>query len=637
MLKEKKRVKPDPDMELDESEPIPILDMARTEGFQAFSERLEQGDSVAQDLLDSWGVDNLDTVKGFEAWFGNVHGVSEATTPGELLIAVDSLPDKDDADVWKALAGILGFAPDTASPEKILAGTVVRHVMDADEGVRDEIGEFFGAIDEDLDAYDLELARQGGTALFGDPETDEPKVASSRLNDNIRRATATRLRSIKDGMVPGVRVDTSEQRSLDRLAWVLANLKASRECVAVVTMLEDEIRLFANAADAQLAGDFKRLFDAAVEGQRKAADDISAMFTEMVDQKLEVRVLKQGKVPDDILRRGERRLRKTLNYLASLEKDWDDLRVMTHRAANGMKIHAETQAGDVMLRRRAAALGEEAGWSDDEDIEKREAALQDKINDGKRARLSRRVTDAKIAIGISKLCCFKCWLMIRALRAKGIDLAPSGTHLKTYAAGWPAPASLTRPSLLRAFLAIPADPKDRDETANYLLRAMETADGRAAIITEIVSYTDAGQKESGYDSSEDESEIKLTLWKNYYEDDDEEEGSSSDEEEVKKPIKKAAPPPKPKKLVKKPPPRKRVERESSDDEQDERNGSSDDDFVHPEPIADSAPRRMTRSSGIQLPEVRDVGDPPTASFAKRKVSTANKRKTPPKHRRKTTK
>ncbi|TKK89288.1 hypothetical protein FDA94_10160 [Herbidospora galbida] len=609
------------EMELDEDDSLPILDLARTEGFEVFAERVDQGDEVAQRLLDEWGVDDLYTEKGYQAWFGKVHGVGEATTPGELLVALDSVPYKDDGIVWTALARLLGFPPGTASAEKILAGTVVKHVMDADEGVRDEIEEFFGAIGEDLDVYDLELARQGGTAILGDPATDEPEVARGRLNDKIRLATAARLKDIKDGMVAGVRVNTAEQRSLDRLAWVLANLKSSRECVAVVTLLEDEIRLFANAADAQLAGDFKRLFDAAAKGRQAASADISALFDEMVAQKLEVRVLKQGKVPDDILRRGERRLRKTLDYLASLEKSWDDLRVMTHRAANGMKIHAETQAGDVLLRQRAAALGEEAGWSDDEDLEKREAALRDKIDDGKRARLTRRVTDAKIAIGISKLCCFKCWLMIRALRAKDISIAPSGTHLKTYPAGWPAPASLTRPSLLRAFLQIPDDPKKRTDADEYLLNAMSTTDGRAAIISEIVRYSDKGQMESGYESSEDEGEGGLTLWQNYYGDG----GGVVQPAPVRKPVKKAVrkpvqkaeTTPTPKQLVRTPTPRKVVERE-------------------PAPRVDDAeprpPTRVTRSSGLRLPEVKDVGDPPVVRFVKRKANNQATPKSDPKKR-----
>nr|WP_062330726.1 hypothetical protein [Herbidospora sakaeratensis] len=631
----KNRQKP---METDDDDPVPILDLARTEGLEVFRRRVDEGDVVARQLLGRWGVDDLTTEKGYLAWFGNVHGVSPGTTPAELLTALDSVPEKDDPAVWSALARLLGFPPETASAEKILAGTVVRHVMDADEGVYDQIGEFFAALGEDTDAYDLELARQGGVALFGDPGKDQPEVLPGRLNDNVRRATAERLRKIKDDMVAGVRVDTSEQRSLDRLAWVLANLKASRECVAVVTLLENEIRLFANSADARLGDDFKRLFDTAMEDQRQAAEEISSMFDEMVAQKLEVRVVKKGKLPPDVLRRGERRLRKTINFLASLEKDWDDLRVMTHEAARGLKIHAETQAGDVLLRRRADALGEEAGWSEDEDVDRREAELRRKIDEGKRARLSRRITDAKIAIGISKLCCFKCWLMIQALKAKGIDLSPSGTHAKTYGAGWPAPASLSRPSLLRAFLQIPRDAKKRTDADRYLLKAMSTADGRAAIVSEIVSFTDKGQLESGYDSSEDESEVSLTLWENYYGDED--EGSSSQEdsspEEVEKPVRKAQP--KPKRVVKKPASVDVVEPEPSDGE-DERNQSSDDDFVDTprrnQPAADLTPRRVTRSSGLQLPEL--VGsdypaDPAEARFAKRKGSGGDKRKTPIKRR-----
>ncbi|WP_062352337.1 hypothetical protein [Herbidospora yilanensis] len=142
---------------------------------------------MAQELLDEWGVDDLYTEKGYEAWFGKVHGVSEATTPGELLMALDSVPHKDDGIVWTALARLLGFPPDTASAEKILAGTVVKHVMDADKGVRDEIEEFFGAIGEDLDVYDLELARQGGTAIFGDPASDRPAPARGLVRHPARR------------------------------------------------------------------------------------------------------------------------------------------------------------------------------------------------------------------------------------------------------------------------------------------------------------------------------------------------------------------------------------------------------------------------------------------------------------------
>ncbi|GAB1817770.1 hypothetical protein [Herbidospora sp. RD11066] len=646
MIKTTRNTTNDEDEEFEE--PLPLLDLARTEGFETFAERINEDDELARSLKDQWGVDDLNSEKGYQAWLREVHGVGRATTPGELLKALEDVPHQDDPTaVWKAVARLMGFAPNTASAEKILAGTVVSHLMDADEAVRGQIEEFFGALGEDLDAYDLELAREGGLALFGDPATDEPVVARTVQKDRIRAATATRLRQIKDGLVSGVRVDTAEQRSLDRLAWVLANLKASRECVAVVTMLENEIRLFANSADARLGPDFKRLFDAAMAGQRRASKEISAMFDEMVGQKLEVRVVQKDGLPADVLRRGERRLRKTLNYLASLEKEWDDLRVMTHEAARGKKIHAETQAGDVMLRQRAKSLGDQAGWSDDDDLDKREVALQDKIDDGRRARLSRRVADARIAIGISKLCCFKCWLMIQALRAKDINLAPSGTHAKTYGAGWPAPASLSKPSLLRAFLQIPAKAKDRTPNDEFLLESMKTADGRAAIITEIVSYTDKGQLESGYDSSEDESTVKLSLWKNYYGDDE----SSSEEEEVKTPVKKAA---QPKKIVKRPvekkplPKRKEPEPESSASEQ-EQNDSSDDEFVatnrNNAQSADTTPRRSSRLSGAKLPTLVGVAYPvdaddemeeketKSARFGKRKISGGNGRTDPTKRSR----
>ncbi|NAS20883.1 hypothetical protein GT755_04185 [Herbidospora sp. NEAU-GS84] len=509
---------------------------------------------------------------------------------------------------------------------------VVKHVLDGDPFVRQDIEQFFVAIGEDVGLYDLELARLGGLALLGDPATDQPRKAPTRQNTNIRQATAARLRKIKKELVAGVRVNTAEQRSLDRLAWVLANLKASRECVAVVTLLENEIRLFANAADAGLGADFKRLFDLAMEGRREAADDISAMFDEMVAQKMEVRRLKNGKLPPDVLRRGERRLRKTLDYLASLEKQWDDLRVMTHEAAHGMKIHAETQAGDVLLRQRASALGEEAGWSDDEDLTKREAALQDKINDGRRARLSRRLTDAKIAIGISKLCCFKCWLMIQALRAKGITLTPSGTHAKTYNSGWPAPASLARPSLLRAFLQIPSKAEARTNADEYLLTAMSTPDGRAAIMAEIVSFTEEGQKDSGYDSSGDEADLDMTLWRDYYGDEEAEVETAPTQPEV---------------VVERPAlvvePDMSEDDEDEDDQDDQDHEDDDEEDVVSTRTADmdvqvAAPvglRRSARNSGVKLPDLIGSAypaEPGEARFSKRKNAGGEQRKTTPKRR-----
>ncbi|WP_061293872.1 hypothetical protein [Herbidospora cretacea] len=509
------------------------LQAIREDGLEVFRSRLRKKHPTARRLVKAWGVKDVGPGKGLQAWYKNVHGISPATTAPELLTAVGDLSEKDDEDVWNAFGVLLGH-DDDPTPDKILASTVVGHVMDGDEEVEKEIQGFYEETGRDFGDYDKEFSRHAGLKIFGDPETDRPALSQVRLNTTIEDHTRKQLSVVLGKQEAGAEIDTPEQRQLDRLAWVLANLKASRECVAVVQVMSNDIRLFANRPDARLTRDFQRLFEAATAGAEEAEELINQLFRDMAGQKLEQRIKSGQRIDGAVLKAAERRLRKTLVFLADLDRQWDDLRVLAHTAGK-FKVHAETQAADVMLRRRTAELGEEAGESDDDDRggDKVARALTLKLESGERAKLTRRVTHAKLAIGISKLCCFKCWLMMKALERKGLKLPATGTHLKTYASGWPAPVSLTNPSVLRAYLQINPVPSKRNTREKALADAIADPRKRGAVIKAITDFTAEGQQESGYVSSEDESGIEFDLWDSYYEEPDEaddEAGSDDDED-----------------------------------------------------------------------------------------------------------
>lgn len=330
------------DAENEEDEDLPgVLNVltAYQEGYDGFQDRLDRQDPLAQGMLDAWEVDDVTGPKGLRAWMLNIHGITPAVTAPELLMAVDDLPDKTDPEVWRVLGDMAGLEKEDPAPEDVLARTVVAQVMDGDEAVRKQIVGFYEDEGLDFENYELAFAREGGLAIFGDPTTDQPLLATLGYNGgSTRTLTETQLKAVHGDLKPGVvgkwtKAEKSAQHSLDRLAWVMANLKSSRECVAVVTAMQREIRLFANTTDARMGPDFHGLLAAAEADRAEAQRMIAELYQTMVDTNLEQRLVKGADIPRSILRQAERRLRKTVEFLHKIHGSWEELRVYVHGAA----------------------------------------------------------------------------------------------------------------------------------------------------------------------------------------------------------------------------------------------------------------------------------------------------------------
>jgi hypothetical protein len=124
--------------------------------------------------------------------------------------------------------------------------------------------------------------------------------------------------------------------------------------------------------------------------------------------------------------------------------------------------------------------------------------------------ITRRIEDLEVMIGISKLCCFHCLLLIRAMsKVAGIEMAVSGSHFNTY--NWPVAEVLSTPEVLAAFLGL--DEASKSPYAEFLLEAMKTEDGRRAIIIGIkeAKKLGGGDTTTDYISSEDEASDALGL------------------------------------------------------------------------------------------------------------------------------
>lgn len=195
---------------------------------------------------------------------------------------------------------------------------------------------------------------------------------------------------------------TQAHRDLDRLAWVLEKLKANRVCVAI-GRADQEYYLFANQPDDDLQADFDLVTSATLD-----------------EAKLERLIKRMLALPSGC------RLKKTQENKAkrkAIEKAHHRLlRRRSHKAVRGL--------------RRLSSKGALSGTVPHLHVKRPIHAEQQ--GTGYAHQRGVRYDD----MGISKLCCAKCWMALEAAERQSIhrNLA-TGAHWKTYATdnGWPIP------------------------------------------------------------------------------------------------------------------------------------------------------------------------------------------------------
>ncbi|GAA0985501.1 hypothetical protein GCM10009555_061040 [Acrocarpospora macrocephala] len=521
-------IQPQPDVIV--SPPAPAVDpevlgartTAKGMGHMKFTAAVLEGKDWALQVVRDLGVNDFQSSEGLRAWFEKVEGLTAASTAPELLRAMEDVDPQLTDVAWKCMAEILGFEESRA--EDVLARTAVEHAADGDTELQRQIAEYCAKAGLDHERYLRSYGDFGGLMLFGDATKQEVSLAPGREASIIlERSLQAHMKALHAEFKQRTVVN-EHNHHYDRIAWILASLKSARECVALITDMGQEIRFFANKPDMDLGVDFIRLLNAAINGSDTCTDGVEKLFREMADQNLGRRLKEGERLSKADLKSAERRLRKTLDLLHHNHEEWSALRVLVHNAGNRQHVHAETQAADAVLDRRDRFLGEEASDDENGDLVLLEGTLREKQALVKRAEFKRLVENAHLALGISKLCCFKCWLMLLATGQKGVGLPASGTHGKTY--GWPAPASMAKASVIRAFLRI--DPATTDKNQLVVLNALRTKKGRAMVVNFISTWGGKGELGTDYASSEEDEGLELTIWERYYQ---EKYGSDSEEPE----------------------------------------------------------------------------------------------------------
>ncbi|UBU08503.1 nucleic acid/nucleotide deaminase domain-containing protein [Nonomuraea gerenzanensis] len=273
-----------------------------------------------------------------------------------------------------------------------------------------------------------------------------------------------------------------DQRALDRLSWVLTHLEDARQCVSVA-LSKNNMRIWANMPDAEMQADLTRLFTAATAGAQEAEAQLATIWTDLHKSNLGVR---PGKPTPQAWHDAERRLLKTLRFLADLLTKFDKIRLSAHSAAyertSGELVHTETQASDDIKHSRDLLKA---------DLRKLEELTGIKV----------MLQEVAMAIGISKLSCFKCWITLLAARTEGIDLKGSGTHGKSFGK-WTMPAAVgSSPQVLKAILGVTGANKGDADLAGYI----DDPTTVSAVLKAINTFPEeSAAKKTIYYSSEEE-------------------------------------------------------------------------------------------------------------------------------------
>ncbi|WP_170322009.1 hypothetical protein [Acrocarpospora pleiomorpha] len=245
-------------------------------------------------------------------------------------------------------------------------------------------------------------------------------------------------------------------RALDRLADVITSFDGDRVCVAVLHRGR-EIGICANRPDYWMGDDLEALLRAS----RAVGDEARRRFAELLDQM-------GGRGGEEQLgkrsrERAEVRLLKTIAFLRDLERTHGRIRVVPYTseipvAGNGkeMEVHAEMVALTIGRKNPGASLG------------------------------------------VGKLCCFKCWLLLNAFPGV-FTRRDFATHMKTYP--WPPPKFLTEPGALQELFSSTTE----DSLPEAIQEAIEDRRTWPALCNALyIAQGDQGGFDTGYPSSEDE-------------------------------------------------------------------------------------------------------------------------------------
>ncbi|GAA0411274.1 hypothetical protein Acor_15100 [Acrocarpospora corrugata] len=463
----------------------------------------DDDESEANRALDQLRVTSLLTVRGMRFWLSVVKGISKVSSLPEIMAALDGI----DVRAYDAALTALGLQMEIDDPTwgKVLAHALVTRPGRSDPDELDEILAFLELVGEDKQEFLSEFARRSvfgtGTGPRILASADDQDV-SGEIVDAVKGHMKHLLREMRKVMEAPLRTartkpeNLKEQRSLDRLAWVLCNLERSRECVAIATSKLQELHIFANIPDQNMDTDLLNLAEVADTDLPEAQQATKEFYQRLLASGMGAR----GRITDQTLIKAERRLRKTITYLGELKAKWTQLKVEGHTGRYGQgrdaMVHAEAGAADLAFQQSKAIQNMP-------DLEFQEMLLN---QEG----ITRRIEDLEVMIGISKLCCFHCLLLIRALgKVAGIDLAIAGTHFNTY--NWPVADVLSTPEVLEAFLGL--DETSKSPYAKTLRAALATEEGRRAVIIGIKESKDlgGGDNTTDYISSEDEADDELAL------------------------------------------------------------------------------------------------------------------------------
>ncbi|MET8139438.1 hypothetical protein ABZU32_03895 [Sphaerisporangium sp. NPDC005288] len=458
-------------------------------------------------------------------WIRLVRRVVPGTSPLYVLSVAREMPAPADPKLWRDIGEFLRV-PYTEMPEIVAELAWQRGEAD-DEAILNEVRELAaeagGDPDEVLERYENAIVSPNPLTLLKGARTDPGTAETGRVpgaeERRLKAAVHERLRlrhaaqaeeaaaagggrEYRAELLKGKKNKreklTSEQRSLDRLAWVLQHLQDSRECVAVASA-GNELRLWANTPDDEMARDLNDLLEVARAQTAGAEEDLNdqlqGMWNLLRQSGLDVR---DGEPTLQQWKAAERRLRKTITFLAELEATWGKVQTsaQTLQFLDG-KVHAEVQFADDLLRLRAELKAKMATLPEDQ-----RAAYQERL---------RLIDEARVAVGISKLCCLKCYLAIGAvISVEKLSITISGTHYRTY--DWPMPPSLASSEpLLRAYLNLPAKPTKAAD--KELDAALKDPAKRAVIVKAINTYiVDGYLTPNGYISSEDERGLEFTFY-----------------------------------------------------------------------------------------------------------------------------
>jgi hypothetical protein len=277
------------------------------------------------------------------------------------------------------------------------------------------------------------------------PLTDTKVTNAVHARLSKLASSARRQAGAMDAYRAGLNTDEhATQRSMDRLAWVLSHLNDARECVAVAVLhLDDEPRLlaWANKWDEDLVDDLDRLIKAAAKSGKESKSALAELQERLEKSKLDQRQDPSGEKLGALYEKAQRRLEKTLTFLAKLLEEHEELTLDAPQDiyASGVP-HAEQQGADFLVK-----------------------AGKKKLDS---------------PVGISKLCCYLCNRALTALaEAREVVMRTAGSHFKTYA-NWPIPEHLRDKDEIRRFLGLPADESHWTDEDRLLNRAIGESDER---------------------------------------------------------------------------------------------------------------------------------------------------------------